>query len=300
MAMKAQDYTAPQQLPPDVHVVTKRKSTGNLQPVETNTAATSDVDQLIKDLESEANTEATPAQEESTTISETQPAQPESTDKIQKLLEKYKTPEALAKALVDMDQERARYQSERDILARSSHSTQTQSPAQINAGGRVEIRPWDKKKVNETFMDDPAEHMESFGQHLMGQVQDLLVPLYDTAAQSKLSMEFPGLVTQDTIPVIRALAREAEGETMMAKLRKAATQYKEQYGYPKTSTAEDATATAAMKEAVKQPEPSRQIRTPRSFTRAQIQYLAAYKPQDYQRLLPAIERAYKEGRVREA
>jgi len=293
-ASRAVDYREPTALPSDVQVM-KRKDIANLQPAEAVPQANKELQDLVADLDADLKEDEAPVSTETTVVT----TLPEGEQDIQKLMEQYKTPEALAKQLHNAELARRKAQSEKDLLLKSMQSQQATVPQSTTAPQRVEVRPWDKKKANDNFIDAPGDHLEEFGQHILNQVNDSMAPLFDVAYEFKLSREFPGLISNDSIPVIAALAKVAPAGTVMDKLRHAANQYRETYGFPK-ATIEPTTSTAEMKKAAETPQPQIKTRSQRTFTRAQIQHLAAYQQADYQRLLPAIERAYKEGRVKEA
>ena len=292
---QATDYSEPQGgPPPGVHVVSRR-SVGNLQPEQAVPQVNKEVDTLVSDLEADLGGEEEPASGEQPTPT---PATEEPADELKKIVETYKTPEAMAKQVYNAELQRRRAQSERDMLVKSIQDKPAAVPVTTTpASQRVDIRPWDKGKANDT-LEGLGDHMEEFGQTLLMQVFDRMAPLYDISYRIILQDEYPGLVTKDTLPVIAALAKAQEGQTVMEKLRKAADQYKQTYGMPKAATEEK--PAGDQRTATETPEPRIRSRTPPTYTRAQIQYLSSYKPEEYQRLLPKIERAYKEGRVKEA
>lgn len=298
--MRAMDYVPHATPPPDVQVMA-RKSTSNLQPVQPPLPQENkEMDDLIRDLEQESMGEQETEPKPDQAATEEKPAAPEATDKIKKLIEKYQgRPEALAKALSEMDDLRGRTQSQLDLLLKNMKTQPAPPQPSSDLPQRVQVQPWDKEKVNREFMDKPADYLEQLQEHTLSAVDRMIEPLYGVAYHFNLTQEFPGLVTKDSAPVIVALSKSMEGNSVMEKLRKAATMYKEQYGYPKTSeghTMVDVTN----KEALATPEPRHSVQRKRTFTREQIRYLSVNKPEEYRRLLPAIQQAHREGRVREA
>lgn len=219
----------------------------------------------------------------------------------------------LAKSYGNAEKAMRQAQSERDLLRQllqkesaqpATQPGQPAPPAQPVMVPKVEVKPWDKETFGKTFLDDIPGKMDEFRQHVLGEAQawakQVIAPLYLEAIENKVHRKYPGLVTEESWPLIVSLAQQQQGATDLEKAMKAAELYKHTFGQhlAKGSTAE----VDAMKEAAAQPGPkaktggSGKIYT-KEWIKQKFMTLRPGSP-EYVAFAKQVQKAYDQKRVR--
>ena len=219
----------------------------------------------------------------------------------------------LAKSYGNAEKAMRQAQSERDLLRQLLQKDQMQPATQPGQPApqaqpvmvpKVEVKPWDKETFGKTFLDDIPGKMDEFRQHVLGEAQawakQVISPLYLEAIENKVHRKYPGLVTEESWPLIVSLAQQQQGATDLEKAMKAAELYKNTFGQhlAKGSTAE----VDAMKEAAAQPGPkaktggSGKIYT-KEWIKQKFMTLRPGSP-EYVAFAKQVQKAYDQKRVR--
>lgn len=179
-----------------------------------------------------------------------------------------------------------------------------QPASQVPAGAQVTVQPFDYKKAGDTWLDDTPKNLQAFEGHLVKRAENLLaehvqgivLPMYEQMLKLSLTVEHPDIVTNESWPVIKALASMSQGDSDDAKFKAAITRYREQI--PKVpGTPADVAAMAA---AAQTPSATASAHTgkPKRYKLSKIRSIM--RRSDYgqnQNVINEIERAFAEGRV---
>lgn len=183
--------------------------------------------------------EATPF-EEGNLDPQAQVPTPEPVDQdLQGIMEKFgNDPHKLASAVMQAETARRKSQSEKDMIMASMQGQgpapmQAQPVAQMTPGVMPnQVNPFDGKALGSKLLDDPETTVQEIGDSLMATVSQQNAGTFKTITDelllNKYHRKFPGVVTDENWPIIKALASSQPGSTIMEQLDNAAQSYKAQ------------------------------------------------------------------------
>jgi hypothetical protein len=305
--MKMMDFDPTQMSGPTVQRKERTAVTvsrGNLAPMPAP-PKDPELDSLLADLDAEMAPEGEGAEKESATKVE-EPAEATAIYTRFKIdpMKATEAEKALVKSYAESEKRMRQMEAQTQALLKATATPgqppATQPPSPIM--GQVQVQPWKPKEVGEKFLDDIPGSLDQLRTHVLGTVQaqldQIMGPVYSELVEARLDREFPGVMTKESIPIIKVLAQSAEGQTILDKYRAAAKTYQETYGtpIPKTETSE-------AKPKVGQPGATAKPTGKRIFYRDEIQKaLSRLVPgsPEYVKTAQAIQKAYNDGRVKES